>query len=111
MSTKPSNREPTAHTSVGDTAATPFRGPIVGSGEALQLLPSQCTAHLIPPLSPLRTAHTSLAEMAATPVMPWNAVVDMAQLLPSQCKIPPEPTAHRSSAATPSTPYSTPALG
>src|SRR5262245_54893305 len=97
-----------AHTSVGDAADTPFRGPAIGSGEALQLLPSQCTVLLLPPLP---TAHTSLAEIAVTPVRSWNAVVDTVQSLPSQCRMPPAPTAHRSSAATPSTPYNMLTLG
>ena len=112
---------PTAHTSLADTAVTPFRAGSpdarLGLGTMLQAVPFQCSISVWVPEYP--TAHTSLADIAATPVKllgpdlgvrtgdnaPCRAVPVLHQRLKSQGRRRTPPTAHTSFVDTAATPF------
>src|SRR6266508_2120634 len=58
---------PTAHTSVGDAAATPESPPVLRSFTSVHADPSQCSISPLPAVKLSPTAHTSVFETAASP--------------------------------------------
>src|SRR5438552_9788549 len=91
---------PTAHTLVGELAATAFRSllePGSGLGTCTHLVPFHRRIRVrfdVEPLAALPTAHALLAEVAATPLRklsfpepPWSGLATCFHPAPVQCRM------------------------